>query len=73
MITPLVIILGLYILISELVAICLSAQLVRYCVDKKYACKKPVMWYQYTLRELILFATLIWLPVSIILLIRNNW
>ena len=73
MITILVIVSLLYILISELVAMILSIRLIRYCIDKKYACKKPVMWYQYTLRELILFATLIWLPVSIILLIRNNW
>lgn len=64
-------ILMLYILVSEFLAIVTVFKLIRYHFDKKYAKRKPVLWSSDKVYELILFSTLLWLPVAVIILLKD--
>lgn len=64
-------ILLLYILVSEFLAIVTVFKLIRYHFDKKYAKRKPVLWSRDKVHELILFSTLLWLPVAIVILLKD--
>ena len=60
-----------YAIVSELVAIVKTIQLIMYYTNKKYAENKPVLWKSNLIQEILLFSTLVWLPLYIIFIITS--